>query len=300
MLRVSHAPWVTEGPRDHRLGAGGGPRQGRGCSDGLPLAHGCGGKGGVHAQRAQRHLSALPCCAPRAGVLRASLSLPRPSAPRTWPPPGRSLLTLPPRPGVPLCEVSPGPKSARSPHAAPLGRARPHTRSAPHPRPSCGPGSEGACMPTTRRPGSASGEGTGTWGSTAVSATTVPSPHPHGAERNLPALGYAKAEGPHEAPGQARAGRSLCLTQAPATPVGAGPRRAPARSPASPRSAASARPRRSVGHTAASRLGTDARNRAQEGRPWHRATEALPAPDASTRESLLGIIKISCLLARDL
>lgn len=125
MLRVSHAPWVTEGPRDHRLGAGGGPRRGRGCSDGLPLAHGCGGKGGVHAQRAQRHLSALPCCAPRAGVLRASLSLPRPSAPRTWPPPGRSLLTLPPRPGVPLCEVSPGPKSARSPHAAPLRRARP-------------------------------------------------------------------------------------------------------------------------------------------------------------------------------
>lgn len=208
-----------------------------------------------------------------------------------------------------LCHPGPVSLSARSrpapnqhgrPMPPPSGGPGRHTRSAPHPRPSCGPGSEGTCVPTTRRPGSASGEGTGTWGSTAVSATTVPSPHPHGAERNLPAPGYAKAEGPHEAPGQARAGRSLCLTQAPATPVGAGPRRAPARSPASPRSAASARPQRSVGHTAASRLGTDARNRAQEGRPWHRATEALPAPDASTRESLLGIIKISCLLARDL
>lgn len=196
MLRVSHAPWVTEGPRDHRLGAGGGPRRGRGCSDGLPLAHGCGGKGGVHAQRAQRHLSALPCCAPRAGVLRASLSLPRPSAPRTWPPPGRSLLTLPPRPGVPLCEVSPGPKSARSPHAAPpSGGPGRHTRSAPHPRPSCGPGSEGACMPTTRRPGSASGEGTGTWGSTAVSATTVPSPTRTGPKGTSPPRATPKPRG---------------------------------------------------------------------------------------------------------
>lgn len=103
-----------------------------------------------------------------------------------------------------LCHPGPVSLSARSrpapnqhgrPMPPPSGGPGRHTRSAPHPRPSCGPGSEGACMPTTRRPGSASGEGTGTWGSTAVSATTVPSPTRMGPKGTSPPRATPKPRG---------------------------------------------------------------------------------------------------------